>query len=126
MLSASLFSCSDDDGKSQKSVYGDWGLTAMSGNEGTTQIATGEYTWELDKAESTLTVSENFENPAHAERLLPDGVYAVEMNDHSIEVVTEGFEEQFHYTIRNGKLEINLPGPKTSLPAPPDLLFESL
>ena len=124
LLTAGLLSCSDDD--SQKDLaYDYWALRSLNTETGYIDINIGEYIWDLDKAEGTLTVLENFNDEAHAEGLLPDGVYEVEVHGETIEVKTAGFEDNYTYSIRNGKLYIYLPGPKTT-PVPADLQFESL
>lgn len=123
-IAAGLLSCSDDDSQKEL-VYDYWALRALNSETGYIDINTGEYTWDLDKAEGTLTVSENFNNSAHAEGLLPEGVYEIEVRNETIEVITAEFEDEYQYSIHNGQLSIFLPGPKTT-PVPADLRFESL
>lgn len=106
-LAAGLLSCSDDDDKGETvTLQNFWTLTELTGEMEPQSYSPGEYSWEISG--DILTVQENANSDLSF--LLPEGTYLIEADNDSFDILTEGFEGTYGYSIHHGNLHVVPPG----------------
>ena len=107
MSAGLLMGCSDDDKKALRlDSHHTWSLTRLTGEMEPVPFDNGEYTWFIDG--DILTVEVNTDKDMSF--ILPEGDYLIEVHSNSFDIVTEGFEGTYGYSIDGEKLLVAPPG----------------
>lgn len=107
MTAGLLIGCSDDDKKTIRiDSHHTWSLTKLTGEMEPISFENGEYSWFIEG--DILTVEAYTDKDISF--ILPEGDYLIEVNSNSFDIVTEGFEGTYGYSIEGEKLTVAPPG----------------